>query len=614
LKIRHCRSFVTYPYRSQKTTRFLQRGLAAELPSSDTNEFLGQSGGQIVHEMLARNGVKKVFGYPGGAILPVFDAIYESSHFDLILPRHEQGAGHMAQGYARASGKPGVVLVTSGPGATNVVTPMQDALSDGTPMIVLCGQVPTFAIGTDAFQEADIVGISRFCTKWNVMVKTIAELPRRINEAFHIATSGRPGPVLIDLPKNITAGILRQEIDPLPDLPSLRKKTSLSANNEVIRKVADMINNAKKPIIYAGQGIIQSGSESLLAQLANQGNIPVTTTLQALGAFDEYSPLSLHMLGMHGAAYANYAMQNADVIVALGARFDDRVTGDLAKFAPVAKMAAAAGTGGIIHFDILPKNINKVVESTVAVLGDCKENLSKLLPLIKGAERKSWFREVNTWKEKFPFTYEKAGPGEVLKPQQVLEELNRQSMEIKKDIIITTGVGQHQMWAAQFYRWTTPRSMITSGGLGTMGFGLPSAIGAKVAMPDKIVIDIDGDASFSMTGMELVTAAQYNIGVKVLILNNEFQGMVKQWQDLFYSGRYSATRMKNPDFVKMAEAMGCKGLRVTDVTNLESVIKEFLACPGPVVLDARVCKKEHVYPMVPAGKALNEMEFGSKHH
>ncbi|KAI8823508.1 acetolactate synthase [Fimicolochytrium jonesii] len=598
---------------SPARNRFTQQGNS---PDVDTS-FIGMTGGEIFHEMMLRHGVKTVFGYPGGAILPVYDAIYNSDYFDFVLPRHEQGAGHMAEGYARVTGKPGVILVTSGPGATNVITPMQDALMDGTPLVVFCGQVPTTALGTDAFQEADIVGISRACSKWNVQVKDIAELPRRINEAFHIATTGRPGPVLVDLPKDVTAGTLHKPIvgGVGPAIPGTRPPAANHAPSritmEAIAKVAKALNRAEKPILYVGQGILNSDEgPAILRQLVEKANVPVTTTLQGLGAFDEEDPRSLHMLGMHGSAYANLAMQTADVIIALGARFDDRVTGNLRKFAPAAKQAALKGKGGIYHFEIMPKNINKVVEPTVAVEGDVTANLKHLIGMVDHRPRESWFNTLADWKQKYPFSFSKAEPGAPIKPQAVIAELNRQVANRKEEVIITTGVGQHQMWAAQYYRWRSPRTFVTSGGLGTMGFGLPAAIGAKVAAPEKIVIDIDGDASFSMTGMELMTARQFDIGVKVLILNNDFQGMVKQWQDLFYDKRYSATKMHNPDFVKFAESMGCKGLRARTMEELPAVMAEFLEHDGPVLLDAVVCKNEHVYPMVPAGKALHEMELG----
>jgi len=581
--------------------------------------FVGLSGGQIFHEMLQRHDVEKVFGYPGGAILPVFDAIYNSEKFDFVLPRHEQGAGHMAEGYARVSGKPGVVLVTSGPGATNVVTAMQDAMSDGVPLIVFTGQVATSAIGSDAFQEADIVGISRSCTKWNVMVKDLAELPRRINEAFKIAMSGRPGPVLVDLPKDVTAGILRTPLPykaTTPGIPLGLPQNPLQmpeppADQALLQQAAALINQAQRPIIYAGHGILSSPEgPKLLRQLSEQGNIPVTTSLHGLGAFDENNERSLHMLGMHGSAYANLAMQSADVVIALGARFDDRVTGTINTFAPAARAAALEGRGGIIHFEIVPKNINKVVDAFIPVLGNVVSNLSTMVPMVKSSPRVDWFKDINSWKKRYPFTYIKSDSkkGEKMKPQEVIEALDAQTAHRKEDIIIATGVGQHQMWAAQFFRWTQPRTMITSGGLGTMGFGLPAAIGAKVAAPNKTVIDIDGDASFSMTAMELATASQYNIGVKVMILNNEFQGMVLQWQDLFYGGRYSHTQMTNPDFVKLAEAMGVRAIRCHNAEELPAKMKEFLEYDEskPILMECLVEKNEHVYPMVAAGKALHE--------
>jgi len=523
----------------------------------------------------------------------------------------------MAEGYARVTGKPGVVVVTSGPGATNIITPMQDALSDGVPLVVFTGQVATSAIGSDAFQEADVVGISRSCTKWNVMVKDVAELPRRINEAFKIATSGRPGPVLVDLPKDITADILRI---PLPfkvttpgtplGLPSNPLHASQSPTDLLaIKQAADLINGAKRPIIYAGHGIHSSPlGPGLLAKLSKEGNIPVTTTLQGLGAFDETDEKSLHMLGMHGSAYANIAIQKADVIIALGARFDDRVTGKVDTFAPAARAAAAAGTGGIIHMEIQPKNINKVVEAQIPILGDVVANLAYLVPMIRNQPRTEWLNDVKRWKAKYPFIYTKSESGAYSKPQEVIEELDRQTERKKEDVIITTGVGQHQMWAAQHYRWRHTRTMITSGGLGTMGFGLPAAIGAKIAAPNKTVIDIDGDASLSMTAMELQTASQFGVGVKVLVLNNRFQGMVLQWQDLFYDSRYSHTKMTNPDFVALARAMNVHAIRCENNADLPAKMKEFLEYDGlkPVLMECTVETNEHVFPMVPAGKALDE--------
>jgi acetolactate synthase-1/2/3 large subunit len=570
-----------------------------------TDKYIGMTGAEIYNAMMREHGVDTIFGYPGGAILPVFDAIHESDQFKFILSRHEQGAGHMAEGYARASGKVGVVLVTSGPGATNTVTPMQDALMDGTPIIVFAGQVATGAIGSDAFQEADMTGISRPCTKWNVLVKHVRDLPRAINQAFYIATSGRPGPVFVDMPKDMTASVLDEAVYDQPNLPGYHIR-ELGTSSE-IERVAEMINGAKKPIFYIGQGVIISDATEVLRQCVEKANIPVTTTLQGLGAFDEHSPLSLDMLGMHGSAYANWAMRDADCIIAVGARFDDRVTGKISAFAPGARAAEAEGRGGIIHFDIAPENINKAVTVTIGVEGDAKKNLDLLLPLLEDNDRGDWLKTVTKWKEDHPFTYDHDEREFHLKPQAVIEEMCKQ---VGDNAIITTGVGQHQMWAAQFYKFSTPRQWVTSGGLGTMGYGVPASVGAKLACPDKPVINIDGDGSFCMTAMEMITAAQYNIAAKTIILNNDFQGMVKQWQDLFYEERYSHTEMHNPDFCKLLEAMHCKAVRVTKLEDLPAKMKEFLDHDGPAILEAMVEKHEHVYPMLPAGRTVDEMVLG----
>lgn len=526
----------------------------------------------------------------------------------------------MAEGYARATGKPGVVLVTSGPGATNVVTPMQDALMDGTPLVVFSGQVVTSALGSDAFQEADIVGISRACTKWNVMVKNIAELPRRINEAFEIATSGRPGPVLVDLPKDVTAGTLTRPIPMTSTLPNHKSAATMAARelsmkqrDTSIQRAADLINVAKKPVIYAGQGILgHPDGPRMLKELADKSQIPVTTTLQGLGGFDELDPKSLHMLGMHGSAYANMSMQEADLILALGARFDDRITGSVPRFAPAARKAADEGRGGIVHFDIMPKNINKVVQATEAVEGDVTANLGLLLPQVESrtpAQRQEWFDQISAWKERFPWAYEKEdGPDAMIKPQTVISTLSDMTADRKDDTIICTGVGQHQMWTAQHFRWRTPRSMITSGGLGTMGYGLPASIGAKVAQPNKLVIDIDGDASFLMTQTELSTAAEFNIGVKVIVLNNEEQGMVTQWQSLFYNDRFAHTHQRNPNFVKLAEAMNVPARRTTKLASLKDDLTWLIdgSGDGPAFLEVVTDQKVPVLPMVPGGSALHE--------
>ncbi len=592
------------------TARKQLNATATNIPAADhgprTEQYTGMTGAQIFHEMMREHEVTHMFGYPGGAILPVFDAIHESKHLRFILTRHEQGAGHMAEGFARASGKPGVVLVTSGPGATNTVTPLQDALMDGTPLIVFSGQVATSAIGSDAFQEADVTGITRPCTKWNVLVKRVEDLPRAINSAFHIATTGRPGPVLVDLPKDVTASILNQSVAADPHLPGYHIR-ELGTSSEIAR-AAEMINRARKPVLYVGQGVILSGGCDVLRAVAAKGSIPVTTTLQGLGAFDEGDPLSLHMLGMHGAAYANWAMRDADCIISVGARFDDRVTGKPSVFARTARQAERDGTGGFIHFDIAPEQINKAVPVTLGIEGDARKNLELLLPMIETRDRNEWIATLSEWKTRHPFRYKPDARQYHLKPQAVIEELDRQT---NSEAIITTGVGQHQMWAAQFYTYKHPRHWITSGGLGTMGYGVPASIGAKLARPDKPVINIDGDGSFCMTAMEMITAAQYGIAAKTIILNNDFQGMIKQWQDLFYEERYSHSEMHNPDFVKLTDAMNCKGFRATSAEDLPKVMEDFLAHDGPAVLDAMVEKHEHVYPMMPAGKTVDDMVLGN---
>jgi acetolactate synthase-1/2/3 large subunit len=491
-----------------------------------------------------------------------------------------------------------VAIVTSGPGATNTVTPLATAQLDSIPILVFSGQVATKVIGNDAFQEADVTGITRPCTKWNYLVKNIKELPRIINEAFLVATTGRPGPVLVDLPKDVTTGICPEEVDDTPRGHIQKRRTAyMVAHDKQVQAAAELINKSTKPVLYVGGGAIISGAHAALRKVADAGNIPVTTTLLGLGAFDELDEKSLHMLGMHGSAYANYAVQHCDCLISVGARFDDRVTGNLATFAPHAK---------IIHIDIDPSSISKNVDVDVPVVGDAKASLEAIARHLEHRDRPEWFAQINAWKKRYPFKY--LDDSQHAKPQYVIEEINRQT---NGDAILTTGVGQHQMWAAQFYRWRYPRQMITSGGLGTMGFGLPSAMGAQLGNPGKIVIDIDGDASYLMTCPELATIAQYNIPVKVAILNNDFQGMVKQWQDLFYGRRYSQTAMKNPNFAAMAEAFGIRGIRCDSKTDVPKVVKEMLAHPGPVVVDFFVEPNEHVYPMVPSGKGLHEMELGS---
>jgi acetolactate synthase-1/2/3 large subunit len=594
----------------------LSTNIGSSTDAPTTDRYTGMTGAQIFHELMREHGVEVMFGYPGGAILPVYDAIFESPHFKFILSRHEQGAGHMAEGYARVTGKPGVCLVTSGPGATNTVTPLADAYMDGTPIVVFSGQVATGAIGTDAFQEADVTGITRPCTKWNILVKHVSDLARRINEAFLIATTGRPGPVVVDLPKDMTASILRQPCRTEPYLPGYHIR-ELGTSSE-IDKAAEMINRARRPLFYVGQGVILSNAVAALRECAIKANIPVTTTLHGLGAFDETHPLALHMLGMHGSAYANWAMDEADVVIAVGARFDDRVTGDVHRFARAARDAERRGEGGIIHFDISPENINKAVPVTLGIEGDARRNLELLIPMLEKRQRDVWVRQVTEWKQSQPFGYEADEREAHIKPQQVVAELDRIT---DSQAVIATGVGQHQMWAAQFYHFRHPRQWLTSGGLGTMGYGVPASIGAalgegllaeKEGRTARPVINIDGDGSFCMTGHEMNTAAQYDIPAKTIILNNDFQGMVKQWQDLFYQERYSHTQMHNPDFQKYAEAMHCRGFQCRRAADLPKMLEQFIAHPGPAVMDCLVEKHEHVYPMVPAGKSVAEMVLGPK--
>lgn len=554
-----------------------------------------KSGAQLFHDALVEQGVEIAFGYPGGAILPTFDAFYKSP-IRFILARHEQGAGHMADGYARATGKPGCIIATSGPGATNLVTALGTAYMDSIPVVAFTGQVATAAIGNDAFQEADVTGVTRPVTKHNVLVKKVEDLPRVVKEAFYIASTGRPGPVLVDIPKDVQV----QKI-PAPEKVEMNipgYKPRVHGNPRQIMLAAEAINASQRPVLYVGGGVILADASEELRALARKGNIPVTTTLLGMGALDEVADekLSLQMLGMHGSAYANYSVQNSDLLIAVGARFDDRVTGKLDSFAPHAQ---------IIHIDVDPSSISKNVDVDIPVVGDAKAILAEMLPRIEHRDRAEWFAQIDQWKKQYPFKYDRRASR--IKPQSVIEQIYEAT---QGEAIIATGVGQHQMWTAQFCRWRFPRQIITSGGLGTMGFGLPAAIGAAFGRPDKTVIDIDGDGSFAMTLMEMSTAVEHNVPVKVVILNNHFQGMVRQWQELFYEKRYVMTPMKNPDFARLADAFGATGIRVTDKGELRDAIDKMLRTPGPVVMDVNVDPDENVYPMVAVGKSLHEMEMG----
>lgn len=554
-----------------------------------------RSGAQIVLEALVKEGVEVIFGYPGGSVIPLYDILYEASEIKHILTRHEQAAAHAADGYARATGKVGVCIATSGPGATNLVTGIATACMDSIPMVALTGQVPTGMIGNDAFQEANITGITYSITKHNYLVKDTRDLPRILKEAFYLASTGRKGPVLVDLPKDV---LTDQTEAPYPKQVKTRSYSpNYKGNPKQIERAAKAINEAERPVIYAGGGVISSESSEELVQFAHRTNIPVTTTLMGLGAFPQDDPLSLDMLGMHGTRYANYAVQEADLLIAVGARFDDRITGKISEFASQAK---------IIHLDIDPTTISKNVRVDIPIVGDAKDILSQLLLVVKKGKRgEEWYRKIQSWKKKFPLKYDTKGG---LKPQFIVEKI----YEITRgEAIIATEVGQNQMWAAQYYRFTKPRSFISSGGLGTMGYGFPAAIGAQVGSPNRVVFDIAGDGSFQMNIQELATAVNYNIPVKVAILNNGYLGMVRQWQQLFYSSRYSQVDLEGPpDFVKVAQAYGAKGIRVDKSDEVESALNKALSIDGPVIIDFRICREENVYPMVPPGANLSHIIDG----
>ena len=559
-----------------------------------------RTGAQILLESLKREGVNVLFGYPGGAIIDIYDELPRHPELKHVLVRHEQGAVHAADGYARASGKVGVCLVTSGPGATNTVTGIATAYCDSIPLVVLTGQVPTNLIGNDAFQEVDIVGITRPCTKHNFLVKDITRLAQTLREAFFLARSGRPGPVLVDLPKDVMQASTEFV---WPEDVSMRSyNPTYKPNLNQLRRSAEEISKARRPMLLAGGGVILSNGSQALRELAQTLHLPVAYTLMGLGAFPATDPLSLGMVGMHGTYAANMSINHTDLLICVGARFDDRVTGKLDAFAPSAR---------IVHIDIDPTSIRKNVEVDVPVVGDCRLALEGILEICKAKmgdrdwleEHTEWLSTVAGWKKDHPLCY--SDEGTAIKPQKVVETL----FELTKgDAILTTEVGQNQMWTAQFYNFTEPRTLLTSGGLGTMGYGFPSAIGAQMAFPDKKVITVAGDGSLQMNIQELATVVQQRLPIKVVILNNGYLGMVRQWQELFFNHNYSSTNMEaQPDFVKLAEAYGAEGYRITTREELLPMLKTALASPNPAFIDVRVEREENVYPMVPAGAALDEM-------
>ncbi len=568
------------------------------------------TGAQAIVEVLHREKVTTIFGIPGGVVIPLFDALYGDKQLQIIITKHEQGAIHAADGYARSSGKNGVCIVTSGPGATNIVTGLATAYMDSIPVIALTGQVPTPMIGNDAFQEADTTGITRPVTKHNFIVKNPDELPIILKEAFYIASSGRPGPVLVDLPKDV----LTAEID--FDYPEELKipgyNITVKGNTRQIRRVVEAINKAKRPVIYAGGGIIASGASRDLVKFVKKTGVPITLTLMGLGAFPATEPEFLGMLGMHGTKAANYAVDRCDLLIAIGARFDDRVTGKVSVFAPEAKF---------IHIDIDPASISKNIAIDLPVVGDAKHILREMLTYVEKLDIDPWIREVNQWKKDHPLNYE--NNDDTLRPQYIVEQIYRIT---DGNAIITTEVGQNQMWAAQFYKFTRPRQLITSGGLGTMGYGMPAAIGAQLANPDATVIDIAGDGSIQMNIQELATITQHALPIKIAILNNGFLGMVRQWQEFFFNKRYSATCLKRdrrcpdiccnpgphcppyvPDFVKLAEAYFAVGMRITRKEDVEGALTEAIKTRRPVVMDFIIHPEENVTPMVPAGASIKTM-------
>ena len=567
-----------------------------------TNEM---TGAEIVLKALADQGVDTVFGYPGGAVLPIYDEIFQQEKVEHILVRHEQGATHAAEGYARSTGKCGVVLVTSGPGATNAVTGLTDALLDSIPMVCITGQVPTHLIGSDAFQECDTVGITRPCTKHNYLVKDVNDLARILHEAFYVATHGRPGPVVVDIPKDVQFAKGRY-VGP-KNIEHKTYRPQVKADQNAIRAAVELIATAKRPILYTGGGVINSGptASKLLRDFVEMTNIPITSTLMGLGAYPASGKNWLGMLGMHGMYEANMAMHDCDVMICVGARFDDRITGRLNAFSPNSKK---------IHIDIDPSSINKTVRVDIPVVADVAHALEDMIRVWKAKsvtlDKKSldtWWKQIDGWRARDCLKYKKNA--DVIMPQYAVERLYEMTKD--KNTYITTEVGQHQMWAAQFYRFEEPNRWMTSGGLGTMGYGLPAAVGVQQAHPDALVIDIAGDASVLMTMQEMSTAVQFNLPVKIFILNNQYMGMVRQWQQLLHGNRLSHSYTEAlPDFVKLAEAYGCVGMRATKPAELDDAIREMIKVKRPVIFDCRVASLANCFPMIPSGKAHNEMILG----
>ena len=566
------------------------------------------TGAEIVFKCLEDQKVEYIFGYPGGAVLPIYDELKNHSSIKHILVRHEQGAGHAAEGYARSSGKPGVVLVTSGPGATNVVTALTDAYMDSVPLVCISGQVPTHLIGTDAFQECDTTGITRPCTKHNWLVKNIDDLPRILHEAFHVATSGRPGPVLVDIPKDIQFAKTKYS------KPKYENKLNGKSHNKFSQKevdqLIDLITKAKKPIFYTGGGVINSGPKAseALRELVRLTGFPITSTLQGLGAYPGDDHQFVGMLGMHGTYEANNAMHDCDLLINIGARFDDRITGKIDEFSPKSKK---------VHIDIDPSSINKIIKVDLALVGDVFEVIKstiktlnkKKINFAKSNKQQisNWWQQIQKWRSKDSLGF--TNSEEKIKPQFAVQRLYELTKD--QDTYITTEVGQHQMWAAQHYKFNKPNRWMTSGGLGTMGYGLPAAVGVQVAHPKKLVIDIAGEASVLMTMQEMSTAIQYNLPIKIFILNNQYMGMVRQWQELLHEKNYSESYSEAlPDFIKMAEAYGCKGIKATDPSELDEKIQEMIDYDGPVIFDCHVDPAENCFPMIPSGKPHNQMILG----